>query len=251
MAKHYVIPRVSSQKGPTCWYYATKMLLKFHGVITDNAKPTAWRELHEVRKVATAVAKTGQKPDLENVKAGLYAGKPSANPLLQGAIDKLGNVNTLSHRFDVVASFFGNLMKPVALPSWDAAGVETALNENGPLYASIYSTDESGWTLANFFDQAETGRDTGLQDDPNRMGHLVYGLMGQGRSQRSRHAVVISGVSGNSIYYRDPNRPENDTLEDWDELSQWLNSPGGPQFTGLSLFFAVDCTRGNGRCPHI
>jgi hypothetical protein len=251
MAKHYVIPSVSDQKGPTCWYYATKMLLKFHGVITDTNKPPEWQQLHEVRKAVTALSKTGGDRTTVNVKNLLYNEKPSANPNVKGAIDKLQNVPNFSHRFDIVAAFFGVLVKPAEITAWSAAGVETALTQFGPLYASIYSTDESGYSLANFFDMATTGNDKNVIDDPNQHGHLVYGLMGQGRSTRSRHAVLISGVNGDSIYYRDPNRPGYDTMESWDTFSGQLNSPGGDQFTGMKLFFYCDCTRGNGRCPHI
>jgi hypothetical protein len=62
LAIRYEIPSIGkaetgySQKGPTCWYYAAKMLLKFHQKFEkreDNRVYQEFKELHELRKLLT------------------------------------------------------------------------------------------------------------------------------------------------------------------------------------------------------
>jgi hypothetical protein len=59
MSVVYDVPRFSqkttAQKGPTCWYYALKMLLKFHELFDRGSKEpeNPLEVLHALRKVAT------------------------------------------------------------------------------------------------------------------------------------------------------------------------------------------------------
>ena len=43
-----------AQKGPTCWYYAAKMMLKFHGMTEPaHEKYDEFKTVHELRKALT------------------------------------------------------------------------------------------------------------------------------------------------------------------------------------------------------
>jgi hypothetical protein len=76
MAILYNLPRIGNnankfaQKGPTCWYYAAKMILKFHGKYHKGDKVHAqFKVLHEVRKIMTEL----DADTIEEMKQGLTA----------------------------------------------------------------------------------------------------------------------------------------------------------------------------------
>jgi hypothetical protein len=77
MAILYRIPSIGkaetgyAQKGPTCWYYAAKMLLKFHQKLEkspENRIYEEFKQLHELRKVLTELGGNYESHDLAKLK---------------------------------------------------------------------------------------------------------------------------------------------------------------------------------------
>ena len=75
----YDLPRIGAeadgfqQKGPTCWYYASKMLLKFHDKLSDKSSKTyqEFKRLHQIRRGLTALG--GQERSLRSDKGEVQA----------------------------------------------------------------------------------------------------------------------------------------------------------------------------------
>jgi hypothetical protein len=170
----YDLPRIGKeeegfkQKGPTCWYYASKMLLKFHDKLSDKSSQTymEFKKLHQLRRGMTALSseeralrsdKKEVKATLEGLKKllptpvsgnGFYAEhvkKISAyldadNLKLDEAIKVLDQIEgDWSERLSLLDGFvptagFKRLDSTSVFAS--ATSLEDALRQNGPMYLS-------------------------------------------------------------------------------------------------------------------
>lgn len=255
MAILYRIPPIGNeanryaQKGPTCWYFAAKMLLKFHQKLEkreDNLVYEQFKQLHELRKVLTdlgegfeVLAKTRMSQTYNNTRAwtreevnadiekarlvlvscnvdeatirsmleeleARSEEKISRNPdpvrvermrkaveiLNEKISDRLGRLELLSN-FVPDAGF-------ISLESNFSNGddIEAILRKYGPVYAG------GGLTLVTrvkmteaFLTAAEEGKGVSVSD-------LEY--IYEPKSD-SAHALVISGIRGDSVFCVDPN----------------------------------------------
>jgi hypothetical protein len=168
----YDLPRIGNegdgfkQKGPTCWYYASKMLLKFHDKLSDKSSQTyiQFKKLHELRKALTSLGsedhnarsnKDKVKAALEDMKnklpklipdPGLFADHikkvydylASENARVDEAIKMVDAIqDDWSKRISLLAGF----VPAAGFRRYEASHVfasrqtlEDALRQNGPMY---------------------------------------------------------------------------------------------------------------------
>ncbi|AKJ02228.1 hypothetical protein ATI61_108382 [Archangium gephyra] len=241
MAIRFNIPEVAVQKGPTCWYYATKMLMRFHELIGPGQQLEAeWKSLHLVRKAITQLdSSKKRKEDIRDKLTEWMQKEPDGGKRaeLREARLKLESA-TSTGRFHILDAFFKERVKSVQFGNRevDIQFLQDSLRSYGPLYASIYRLG-AAYAMTDF----DYVRDPMAQDQER----YVYKLDGK-CVVGGRHAVVIAGVDDNgNVYYKDPHTPHRFIMVHWNVLKPQLNSPGGSM--GSSLFGRINCPS----CSHL
>jgi hypothetical protein len=241
MAIRYHLPFANAQQGPTCWYTAAKMMLRFHEMIGPaQSHRSEWLQLHELRKIITELAREKRPHDHRAVLTSIInrlnatGGASHERSQLRSLKNKWENAGS-DDRFSVLDAFLPGLIKPVKLGhgQYDATFVEASLRQYGPLYASVY---RPGASLMDM-DYAE--------DPLSPRTEYVYRYDSK-TTFGGKHAIVIFGVDGQeNIYYADPNSPHRYSMIPWGAIKGQLNSPGGSM--GDALFGRVECPG----CHHI
>ncbi len=255
MAILYRIPSIGNetnkyaQKGPTCWYYAAKMLLKFHQKLEkreDNQVYEQFKQLHEFRKILTdlgehfeGLAKTKMsqtyhqtrtwtreeataqiesrklilvscgldEPTIRSVLEGLdveFEEKISRKPdpvkveRMKNAVEILNQkIGERLNRLELLSNFVpaaGFISLEAKFSNED--DIEAILRKYGPVYAGggLTLTTRVKMTEA-FLSAVEEGNSVSISDL-----EYVY----EPKSD-SAHALVISGIKGDSVFCVDPN----------------------------------------------
>jgi hypothetical protein len=242
----YDLPRIGSappegqpggwrQKGPTCWYYSAKMIMKFHERLQKGNPDLEhvyeqWKQLHELRKVMTGIEDKSVRSDQAQVKKILIEkrdaivafldGKGGNDLQLQGfkselkALDqpkatiRLDRINQLLERIDKISGDFKvriealqSITSHAGFSTWELsdalaspAKAEEVLRMTGPFYASGALSVKIQGQVKNppVKREGKLGNGDGVV--------AVYEL-----KEDSAHAVVVVGVNGDSLFYKDPN----------------------------------------------
>lgn len=293
MAILYDIPRIGEnsprkwgQRGPTCWYYVSKMLLRFH----DKIQPASehyenFKAMHELRSILTRMGEeeryanrhsksivmnrleavsmanlrqiNGRSQAMSELRRklrtatgataarfrqhlgvleGLVEGNRVEMHRQQAAIEALRGYETddLS-RAKIFESFFPDgTFQIVMADAWLAGGftperLEECLANWGPCYAG------------GEFSVQTVDRPDGLLRGGDRVVNVTQFRSG------SAHAIIIAGVDGNTVFYKDPNHSDELATCSFQHLSDHISKADN------RLFIAVNCTPdpATGRCSHM
>lgn len=231
MGFYYNVPRIAeykkglpdgsvqyAQKGPTCWYYSAKMMLKFHGM-TDptQEKYEQFKSVHEMRKALTELSETKgiinpKKHDnffkeLKEVLEG-RVGEAEVKDLLDRFVDNTGNWGKVITRVRILLNQLGafekeslsqieianRLMSDVFIdikmmsPLKSKNSLRKALLEHGPFYA--------GGELSVSDVETREEKDEWSQ-------HFIRNVVAL--KDDSSHAVVVTGIKSDTAIFVDPN----------------------------------------------
>lgn len=255
MAILYRIPSIGkesnkyAQKGPTCWYYAAKMLLKFHQKLEkreDNQVYEQFKQLHEFRKILTdlgehfeGLAKTKMSQAYhgtrtwtkEEVTAELEMRRLTLltcgldEPVMRSMLEDLKaefeeklsrtpdpvRVERLRKAVEILDQKIGERLDRLELLSNFVPGagfisveatfsngedIEAILRKYGPVYAG------GGLTLTKRVKMTEAFLSSVKEGNSVAISDLEY--VYEPKSD-SAHALVISGIKGDSVFCVDPN----------------------------------------------
>lgn len=232
------------QKGPTCWYYGAKMLVTMHNLRGDAAFDLQWKALHETRKVMTElateqveggpeyseqlvsirqrlksehdrhleqlhlVATAKERPEKgwyqehEYRKSITVLGRALGGKTVEKATRHVPVILAAHARMMAATSMtradLFNLFLPgvfvhsrIALADCTAVNIEARLLATGPFYAEgdVFSRRVNRNPLPGFNPAPDA--DTRAE---------VHAL-----DADSPHVVVVLGIVGDNLYYKDPN----------------------------------------------
>jgi hypothetical protein len=234
----YDIPRIGEksgtfgQQGPTCWYYAAKMLMKFHEMHKNPKTELQMKPFHELRKILSEMVVHQEREDPRAVQKNLEESldrldakikKEEANitllmgkdaekfkshieklraekaanekrlPNIKRAIETLDKkIQDEMKRAELIRTFVSDAnidFRDLQIDWSQPADIEKQLERWGPFYAS-------GGLSSVQANRTETG--TMTKDG----GDSVVAV--KDITVDSAHAVVVAGIKGGELYYKDP-----------------------------------------------
>lgn len=255
MAILYSLPRINEngdfgQKGPNCWYYGSKLLLKFHDRLDkrdDNITLKEFKSLHRLRKVLCEIADREKKGTKEEALTGLrlalatlYKEGWDYRMYEPGGVQYQHRKRIFDHFNPDAASTIGQLERAIkTLDKIDdelrdrsaiiATFVPTAgFFEPGP-YKEVYASPESlektlkvhgpiytGGELTRTFQGGEKSATASAQDILVAVSGLKPG---------SAHICVVAGIKGTTVYYKDPNYTHELLTHDFALFAAAINEP--------------------------
>lgn len=210
------------QSGPACWYYAAKMLLRFHDKLQPQMEMqyAQWQALHVIRKflgerdfdrsklnelkgdlqrrISVTEKEKAKGGELRQWEQKLLHYAPEALQLVDN-YQNLSSMDSLEsmRRYGLFRAAFGTeLFEPLPLAAYPATseGLEQALMTHGPLYCG-------GGVSADVWDDFEVPREAASVAE--------VGLRAKTFAEE-RHAIALIGINTDAqeptVYYRDPNQ---------------------------------------------
>lgn len=294
MAILYQLPRIGEQspnkwgqRGPTCWYYVSKMLLKFH----DKIQPASeyyerFKAMHELRRILTEMDADGESRGARNDKS-IVTRRLEAATLVQ-----LRNINSRNAALVEVSRKLRTAQGQAAVKLREHLKKLQELIEKGRVELSrkveaidaLKSYESSDLSRAKIFEsffpdgtftivKADVWLGNGFTPERleeclaswgpcyaggafsvntiDRSGNNVVGgdriVNVTDFRAGSAHAIVIAGIDGNTVYYKDPNHSDELATCSFQHLETNLSKDDN------RLFIAVNCApdQNTGRCGHM
>jgi hypothetical protein len=240
------VPRIGKtnqwgQKGPTCWYYAAKMLLKFHEKIDkpenaeENKVYTEFKFLHELRKELCNQDDSAVRGSADKMTQNMKAEKTYLTRKVDEVANKMFAVEGGGGKYGVYYQHLNNIKEYLEkqlgdrVPRLEKAIAILEQMENRDLdrlalltsyvpdagfrqvpgsYKDIFASPESLEEVLRARGPLYSGGELTKLTSTNSTvaadsGDLIV-LVGELKA-KSAHAVVTLGVDGETVFYKDPN----------------------------------------------
>jgi len=266
----YKVPRIGAeptfkQKGPACWYYAAKMLLKFHNLYdkSDDAYKE-FKALHELRSVLTRYDYDTRKESVEALKAQIrkcdaYAMlKKRQNSLTDNQKKSLQDIEewVKGNGLDVKRERIESAIKTLEeMASGDLPRLELLMSfVPSAGFASIpvdqYKTDNQIEDLLErwgpFYSGGHVVAAKGSLEPRGDLGgdHLVYV---KDFAEKGSHAIIVIGANDNDVYYKDPNGSDQIRMIDRKKFFAGIDREASDAMIGI---WCKEMNIDEGRCIH-